>query len=85
MNDSPFTTRVIKFAFIFLGSVGTILFFRWIVGPMLPITSTHPLLLQTFNFALGLFAFGLLVAAAVSAVAVVWVVLEGLRDRSRRH
>ena len=66
--------RVSKFAFIFLGSVGTILFIR--VGrPMFPFTNTSPVE-RFLNFALGLFGFGLIVAAVASGIAVVYCLLR---------
>jgi hypothetical protein len=72
MKDYRLTQRVVKFTFIFLGSVGTILFLRWVVVPMLPLTPAHPSLLhKSFNFGLGLFAFALIVAAAVYGIALV--------------
>jgi len=72
MKDYWLTQRVIKFTFIFLGSVGTILFLRWVVVPMFPLTPAHPSLLRkSFNFGLGLFGFGLIVVAAVSGIALV--------------
>lgn len=84
MNDDRFTTRIIKFAFIFIGSVGTILFLRWIIRPMLPIDSIDPGAVETaLNFALGLLGFALIVAAAASGVAIVSCVMQSLRDRSK--
>jgi len=74
--------RIIKFAFIFLGSVGTILFLRWVVVPMLPVTAAHPSLFRkSLNFGLGLLAFALIVSAVVSGIAVVYCVPQALRDR----
>ena len=77
MKDDRLTERVIKYAFIFLGSIGTILFIRLIVRPMLPLTATHPV-----NFAIGLLAFGLIVAAAASGVAIVLCLLRAFGGRS---
>jgi hypothetical protein len=80
MEDHRLTHRVIKFAFIFLGSVGTILFLRWVVVPMLPLAPAHPsLLYKSFNFGLGLFAFALIIAAIVSGI----VLVSGLWGRSK--
>ncbi len=63
---------IIKLAFVFLGSVGTLLFMRWVITPMLPLPTTPPSLLQTFlSLTLGLFAFALIVVAVGSVVSLV--------------
>jgi hypothetical protein len=64
--------QVIKFALIFLGSVGTILLLRWVVVPMLPVMRQHESLLdKSFQIGFGLFGFALMVVAAVSFAALV--------------
>ena len=63
--------RVLKFTFIFLGSVGTILCLRWVVVPMLPMPAHALFLAKSFDFGLGLFGFALIVVAAVSFCALV--------------
>jgi hypothetical protein len=88
MNDSPQTTRTIKFAFIFFGSIGTILLIRWVVTPMLPRSATPmPLSLQQpISFVIlgvGLFGFAMLVAAAVSGVLLVVSLFQTFRNRGR--
>ena len=83
MKDNRLTNRVIKFAFIFLGSIGTILFIRWFVAPLVFSDGPPSLLRKSLTVGIGLFAFALIVAAASSGIAIVYCLLQALRTRAK--